>query len=115
MIARHPAGPGTVADHLVQRISGHLDDGWRDETDETTWRAQDESDHCGSARWVIVATGQLAVRDAYGSRPGPMVLASGRGIEVRFQLPFVVDGGDIDDVLETLTRIGAIPSPEEGR
>ncbi len=109
----HPAGLLTVADILTQRIRKRID-GWTEETDETTWRAeQNDLDHCGPRRWVIVAVGQLAPREPYDSRPGPLVVASGDGIEVRIQLPFVIGQDQIDAVLATLETVGAIPGEEQ--
>lgn len=109
----HPAGPDSVAEILTQRIRGRLN-GWIEETDETTWRAEEgDIDHCGSHRWVIVATGQLAPRDPYGSRPGPLIVASGSEIEVRIQLPYVVGRDQIDAALTMLEVIDAIPAEDD--
>lgn len=108
----HPAGSHSVADILTQRIRQRLD-GWAEETDETTWRAEEHDlDHCGPRRWVIVATGQLAPRDPYDSRPGPLIVASGNNIEIRIQLPFVIGQDQIDAALIALEAIGAIPSAQ---
>lgn len=110
----HPGGAYSVADILTQRIRGRLD-GWVEEVDETCWRAEDQSDDCAGERWVIVAVGQVAPRDPYGGRPGPLVIGHGHGVEIRIQLPFVCGQDDIDNVLESLVRFGAIPAEEEGR
>jgi hypothetical protein len=108
----HPAVPHSVADILTQAIRRRICD-WAEETDETTWRAQDHSDDCRPERWVIVATGQLAPRDAIGGRPGPLIVAAGEGIETRIQLPYVVGSDQISAVLETLVTLGAIPADDE--
>ena len=108
----HPAGPDSVAEILTQRIRGRLN-GWTEETDETTWRAEEgDTDHCGSHRWVIVATGQLAPRGPYGGRPGPLIVAGGSEIEIRIQLPYVVARDQIDAALTMLEVIDAIPAED---
>jgi hypothetical protein len=109
MSITHPAGSGTVADYLTQRIRAHTS-GWAEEVDEATWRAQDHTDDCSGERWVIVATYQLAARDPYGGRPGPLVVGHGYGVEIRIQLPFVVGQDDIDNVMVTLLRFGVLPA-----
>lgn len=108
---QHPAGPHTVADILTQRIRSRTAT-WTVETDETTWRAQDLTDDCHGERWVIVATGQLAPRDAIGGRPGPLVVAAADGIEMRFQLPYVVGQDQVRTVINALVRFGVIPAEE---
>lgn len=110
-VTTHPAGRHSVADILTQRLRSRTA-GWAEETDETTWRAEDHDagDHC---RWVIVATGQLAPRDAIGDRPGPLVVAGVNDLETRIQLPWVVDNWTIDSVVGALIALGVVPTLAE--
>lgn len=112
MTITHPAGPHSVAGILTECIRRHTT-GWLEEVDETTWRAQDHSDDYRPERWVIVATGQLAPRDAIGGRPGPLVVAAGEGTELRFQLPLGADQQQVTAVMDTLVRFGVISYEEE--
>lgn len=111
----HPAGPHSVADILTQMIRQRIrvaDDAWAEETDETTWRAEDCSDDCRRERWVIIAIGQLAPREPNGGRPGPLVVAAAEGIEMRIQLPYVVGQDQLLTIVGALVDFGVIGGSE---
>lgn len=105
---KHPAGLHSVAGMLTTAVQARIP-GWEQKADRTTWYATEpEQDH-GRPRWVIIATGQLAMHDAIGNRPGPLIIAGARGIETRIQLPWVTGSDDRQAVLNALVALGVLP------
>jgi hypothetical protein len=105
----HPSGVHTAAHTLATAILRRVP-GWTERVDGMCWLAEDP-DTSEDQRRVIVATGQLPSSILLDGRRGPLVVGVARGVELRVQLPHLIDGSDIDAVIGALAAFDVIPSP----
>lgn len=106
----HPSGAHTAAQALVdairRRVRVHE---WPERIDGMCWVTYSPDPE--ETRTAIVATGQLAAPLATPAPLGPLVVGAARDLEVRIQLPRLIDGQDIRSVLGALEALDVIPRP----
>lgn len=104
----HPAGEASAATDFCRALFRQAPK-WEIEIDGGTMTFRDpEREEEDSPRWVAVVVGQQKDSDLV-ERPGPLIRAFVRGIEVRIQMPNLVDNSDIRDTISALLALDALP------
>lgn len=105
----HPAGVATAATDFARAIARVVPE-WDVRTEGGTLSFHDPEAEPGDERWVAVVVGEWVATDVV-ARPGPLIRAAARGVEVRIQIqmPNLTDGGDVRNTIAALRAMGALP------
>lgn len=111
----HPAGPASAAFDLARMIL-HRVPNWTVTIDRDMWTVTDPGDDYSRHVTVDATRNQhheaVDPRIARAWRRGPLVIANGHDMEIRLQLPELVDRTDLRRVIAAATAIGALPDED---
>lgn len=108
----HPAGPATAAFDLARMILQRVPN-WTVTIHGDAWTTTDPDDDYTRHVTIDATKNQhhepVDPRTARAWRRGPLVIAVAHDMEIRLQLPEMVDRTDLRRVVTAATAIGALP------